>query len=283
MRVSEKQLRRIVREAHYMTDDDLIRESILLQEFLGSILKAVTAPFRGLMSIYKKGLLNTIGKKGQVILRNAFGTQKDVDRKLALQTTAELAAQLEDMTSAEAFAEISSYADNVKKEVEDLMDTQVFPEFGRIDQETGPQKDAADRDFKKSVNEIIQKCGPLVSAGAKFRGAVKALVKSGSLGDVNVPENPIDLSFPLSYVSSLKVLGALVKSKSPEGSGTSSLDEMIEACDAFVKKKTPSLKRLTDRVEGDESEDRRYNEAATRIVVYGNVLNERKRTRGRVI
>jgi hypothetical protein len=58
---------------------------------------------------------------------------------------------------------------------------------------------------------------------------------------------------------------------------------MAEICKFWVEKKSSFLKKLTDRVEVEEKGGDRYGEAATRIVVYGNVLNERKRTRGRVI
>jgi hypothetical protein len=283
MRVSEKRLRRIVREAHYMTDEDLIRESILLQEFLGSILKAITSPFRGLMNIYKKGLLNTIGKKGEVMLRNVFGTQKDVDRSNMISAEAERAQEIEDQTDAEAMGSLDEPAQEVMDELVALSKERVFPTFGRIDQPTGPEKDRADKEFKKEAAEIVKKCEDLTAAGARFRGTVKALVKHGALAGVEVPENVIDLSFPLSYVSSLGALATEVKSKSPEGSVPPSLEKMIEVCKAWVEAKSSSLSRLTDRIEGDDDKDRRYNEAATRIVVYGNVLNERKRTRGRVI
>lgn len=283
MRVSEKRLRRIVREAHYMSDDDLIRESILLQEFLGTILKAITSPFRGLMSIYKNGLINTIGKKGEVILRNAFGTQKDVDRAAVIEMTAEIAQQIEDQTDTEALGVLEELAESVMTELNDLLRVKVFPTFGRIDRPTGPEKDQDDKRFKDEVAEIAERCKKLVRAGAEFRGAVKALVKHGTLPEVKVPENVIDLSFPLSYVSSLGALAAEVKSKAPEGSVPPSVDKMAESCKDWVEAKSSFLKKLTDRIESDDKREDRYYEAATRIVVYGNVLSERKRNRGRVI
>lgn len=274
MRVSEKRLRRIAREAHMMSDRELVQESLLLQEFLGSILKAVTSPFRGLMNIYKQGLFNWLGKKGQVMLRNAFGTQKDVDRKLALQAFAEASAELEGMSESEAVESLGTTAQAVTKEIEGLMGKTVFPTFGRIDQETGPEKDRDDKEFKKEVNEVMETCKGLVEVGAKFRGTAKALAKSGAVPDLKVPENPIDLSFPLSYVASIGAVAKAINSKVP----SEELQRLADVSDAFVERKSPALKKLTDRVEGESQ-----NEAAARLIVYGSVLRERSRRGGRVI
>jgi len=275
MRVSEKRLRRIAREAHAMSDRELIRESLLLQEFLGSILKAVTSPFRGLMNIYKQGIFNWLGKRGQIMLRNAFGTQKDVDRKIALQAEREWAAsQLEDMSETEAIESVDSLADSVTEEIGKLMNVEVFPTFGRIDRETGPEKDDDDKKFKEAVKEIMERCRGLVGAGARFRGALKALSKSGAAPELKVPESPIDISFPLSYVSSLGALAKSLSSKHP----SSSLESLSATAEAFVKKKTPHLQKLTDRVEEEGK-----NEAAARVIVYGRVLSERSVRKGRVV
>ena len=274
MRVSEKRLRRIAREAHAMSDRELIRESLLLQEFLGSILKAVTSPFRGLMNIYKQGIFNWLGKRGQIMLRNAFGTQKDVDRKIALQAEQEAASQLEDMSETEAIESVDSLADSVTEEIGKLMNVPVFPTFGRIDRETGPEKDDDDKKFKEEVKGIMERCRDLVKAGAKFRGALKALSKSGAAPELKVPESPIDISFPLSYVSSLGALAKSLSSKHP----SSSLESLSAAAEAFAKKKTPQLQRLTDRVEEEGK-----NEAAARVIVYGRILSERSVRKGRVV
>jgi len=120
----------------------------------------------------------------------------------------------------------------------------------------------------------MKKCRGLVTAGAKFRGTAKALAKSGTVPDLQVPENPIDLSFPLSYVASIGAVAKSINSKIP----SEEMQRLSDASDAFVERKSPALKNLTDRVEVESQ-----TEAAARLIVYANVLRERSRRGGRVI
>lgn len=269
MLITESKLRKIVVEANKRTDSELIQESIILQEFIGSILRAITSPFRGLMNIYKDGLFNWLGKNAQIIIRNTLGTQKDVDRKMMLNQVAEAEKTFTEKGEEASFDALLNAIKDAKEGLEEALQLDsVFPKFGSIDIPTGEDKDDDDKRFASSTKRILEVLTPLITyPGAKFRGTVIGLVKGGML-KIKVDEAPVDLTYPLGYVSSIGTLAKELVNALPEIANEA--NSLVSVCDAFVKRFSPELQKLTSRMTDKK------NEAIVRILVNNRVIQERR-------
>ena len=269
MFITESKLRKMVVKATGQSDNELIQESIILQEFIGTILRAITSPFRGLMNIYKNGLFNWLGKNAQTVIRNTLGTQKDVERKVMLSQIAEAEKMFVEQGEEASFDALVSAIKDAQAGVERALDLDsVFPTFGRIDIPTGEDKDDDDKRFAQSTKRIFELLVPLIiKPGAKFRGTVVGLVKAGML-TMKVKESPVDLTFPLGYVSSISALAKELATALPEIENETS--KLVSLCDEFVSKFTPELKKLTSRV------TEKKNEALIRILINSRIIQERR-------
>ena len=262
--ISERKARSLMRESHNMSDKELLREGEILQEFLGDILRAVTSPLQMLKGMWSKGVFTYLGKKASNAARQYLGTQRDVDRKAALEAFSAVSADMESAEGSlsEALAE---YLGELEKTINFRPD-RVFPKFGEIDLE-GEEKKRAEDEFISDVKEINESFGDLVTAGARVRGIMRAMSQGGDYSFKVSESPPIDEVFPLSYV---KAMGSLVgQASSLEDTDASRMSkEIVSSSERFVKRFTPALKLLTDRL---------TSENVARAVIYSQVISERSR------
>jgi len=287
--LSESSFRSAARRASTMRDAELIRETLVLREFIGSALKALVSPIKALRGIMNRGLFQSIGRGLANITKKALGGQKDADRNFALSAekqfidkfatkkAGEMEINLEDPNTVKAIVKVvTDYAD----ELNELTSggESVFPRYGKLhhggkgeDEEEGETTDKKDRQrFAQEQQQVNVRLKGLVEKSGILRGMLFALRRANP--EIKVNDAVVDATYPLSYVVSnladiQNAWGALDEKFGDSNEFADALTVVTDATENFQEKFRPEMERLQRKM---------LESAIAKLIANRAILQERR-------